>query len=133
MGRSTPSVQFVCQHLGHLPSRTAKTGRGHHLPQLGSGLRVSPRTIFEILFAISPSGARALSVRILNSFSGKVQNTTHFNSKLYCVHPIRGNTKSGTAGVPARITTARGTEEPENWTSRQPYSGPSFFLCRVIG
>jgi len=40
----------------------------------------------------------------------KVQNTTHFHSRLHYVHPARDNTKNRTTGVPARITTRdRGT------------------------
>ena len=34
------------------------------------------------------------------------------------MHPARGNTKNGTAGVPARIRTGRGTEGRESGTSR---------------
>ena len=45
-----------------------------------------------------------------------MQNTKHFQSGLYYVHPARGNTKTGTTGVAARITTGRGMEGPENGT-----------------
>jgi len=37
------------------------------------------------------------------------QNTTHVHSRLYYVHPARGNTTNGTStGIPARITTDAG-------------------------
>jgi len=59
----------------------------------------------------------ALSARKLTYT--KVQNITRFHSRLYYVHSARGNAKNETTGVPARITTGRGTEGPENGTYRQ--------------
>jgi len=65
----------------------------------------------------------------LNSYESAKYRTFPFHqthvwlSVIQSCHPERGNTKNGTTGVPARITTGRGTEGPENGTTRQTRDG----------
>jgi len=56
------------------------------------------------------------------TFSHKI-NSFELCCGLYYVHRARGNTKNGTVGVPVMITTGRGTEKPENRTSRKNGTG----------
>jgi len=75
-GRLSPSTG------GHLSPHTAATSH------FGGPVReCHPWKTFEIKFLLSS----ALSAGKLTPV--KVQNTTHFYSRLYCTHPARGNTK----------------------------------------
>jgi len=115
------SEAFVSKHWGRLSPHTAATSH------FGGPVReCHPWKTFEIKFLLSS----ALSAGKLTPV--KVQNTTHFYSRLYCTHPARSSTKNGTPVIPTRIVMGHRTEGSENGTSHQKWDGWQPYPWRVM-